>query len=107
MPFERITEEKIKEAMEQGEFDNLPGQGKPLDLSDYFAAPSDLRLAFSALKSAGLAPEEVELAKEIEQLRAELEACADPRRQTQLKREIDGKVLKLNLLLDARRRRGR
>jgi hypothetical protein len=31
---ESVSERKIREAMERGEFDNLPGQGKPLDLSD-------------------------------------------------------------------------
>ncbi|MBW1766097.1 MAG: DUF1992 domain-containing protein, partial [Deltaproteobacteria bacterium] len=32
--YKKIVERKIKEAEERGEFDNLPGQGKPLDLDD-------------------------------------------------------------------------
>ena len=36
MPFSRIAERRIKEAMSRGEFENLPGAGKPLDLEDYF-----------------------------------------------------------------------
>ena len=31
---ESIAERKIREAMERGEFDDLPGQGKPLKLGD-------------------------------------------------------------------------
>ena len=31
---ESIAERKIREAMERGEFDDLPGQGKPLRLDD-------------------------------------------------------------------------
>jgi len=34
MAFERIVEALIKEALERGEFDNLPGKGKPIDLTD-------------------------------------------------------------------------
>ena len=32
--YQKIIEKKIKEAVEKGEFDNLPGKGKPLDLED-------------------------------------------------------------------------
>lgn len=33
-PFESIVERKIREAQERGEFDDLPGAGKPLQLGD-------------------------------------------------------------------------
>ena len=36
MAWERIAENRIREAMQQGEFDNLPGAGKPIDLDGYF-----------------------------------------------------------------------
>ena len=32
--FDRIVEAIIKDAMERGEFDNLPGKGKPIDLTE-------------------------------------------------------------------------
>jgi hypothetical protein len=32
MDFEKIAEEKIKEAMERGEFENIPGVGKEADV---------------------------------------------------------------------------
>jgi Domain of unknown function (DUF1992) len=101
---EKLIEEKIREAMEKGEFDDLPGKGKPLDLDAYFATPDDVRLAFSVLKSAGCLPVEVELQKEIESLKARLGVCDDERERQSLRKEIDGKTLKLNLLMDGARR---
>ena len=41
----------IREAIERGEFDELKGKGKPLDLDAYFATPEDIRMAYSILKS--------------------------------------------------------
>lgn len=105
MSFEKIIEEKIKTAMEAGDFDNLPGQGKPIDLDAYFSTPSDLRLGYSVLKSAGCAPPEVELLRELEQLRAKLDACADERERQTLSKEIESKQLKLHLMNDSNRRK--
>jgi hypothetical protein len=101
---EKLIEEKIREAMEKGEFDNLPGKGKPLDLDAYFATPTDLRLGYSVLKSAGCLPVEVELQNEIESLKARLSVCDDDREWQALRKEIEGKTLKLNLLMDGNQR---
>jgi hypothetical protein len=101
---EKLIEEKIREAMEKGEFNNLPGKGKPLNLDAYFATPADLRLGYSVLKSAGCLPVEVELQNEIESLKARLSACEDERVSNALRKEIEGKTLKLNLLMDGNQR---
>jgi hypothetical protein len=101
---EKLIEEKIREAMERGEFDDLPGRGKPLDLEAYFATPEDVRLGYSVLKSAGCLPIEVELQQEIESLKSQLAACDDERKRQSLRKEIDGKTLKLNLLIDGNQR---
>jgi hypothetical protein len=66
--WERIAEDRIAEAFEQGEFENLPGKGRPLDLTAYFSTPSEDRMAFSILKSAGIVPSEVELMSVIAEL---------------------------------------
>ncbi len=71
---ENPAEKKIREAMERGEFDNLPGKGKPLKLDDNPFVPEDLRLAYHLLESNGFAPEWIELGAEIERERARLEA---------------------------------
>lgn len=54
--FDLIAERKIAEAMERGDFDDLPGAGRPLDLSDDALIPEDLRMAYRILKNAGLVP---------------------------------------------------
>lgn len=105
MSFERLVENKIREAMAKGEFDNLPGRGRPLDLDAYFNTPEELRLGFALLKSAGFVPPEVELQREIESLQAEHDQSADPARQAVLRGEIEAKRLKLKLLNDSRQRR--
>ncbi|MGH9853648.1 MAG: DUF1992 domain-containing protein, partial [Blastocatellia bacterium] len=104
MLFEKLAEEKIKEAIDNGEFDNLPGKGKPLDLESYFATPADLRLGYSVLKSAGCLPEEVALMKEIESLKEKLAVCERDDERKRIEKEIEGWTLKLNLLSDSQRR---
>jgi hypothetical protein len=106
MNFDRLIEEKLRQAMADGEFDNLSGKGKPIDLTAYFATPEDLRLGYSILKNANVIPEEVSLLKEIEELKEKLAAGGKGDEQQRLKREIDDKTLKFNLLFERYRRRG-
>ena len=54
MNFDKIVEAIIREAQERGDFDNLKGKGKPIDLSAYFETPEDLRMVYSMLKNAGM-----------------------------------------------------
>ncbi len=58
------VEEQIQEAQARGDFDNLPGCGKPLNLDDNLFI-GDKAVAYSLLKGNGFAPPEIELAKEI------------------------------------------
>jgi len=67
-----IAERKIAEAISRGELENLPGEGRPLDLDDDALVPEDLRLAYRILKNAGFVPPEVRTLNEI----AELERLA-------------------------------
>ena len=62
---EFIAEQKITDAISRGEFENLPGEGKPLALDDDSLVPEDLRLAYRILKNAGFVPPEVETLNEI------------------------------------------
>lgn len=64
-----LAEQKIEEAMRDGAFDDLPGQGKPLDLDDDRLVPEDARVAYRILKNAGFVPPELEQRKEIADLR--------------------------------------
>lgn len=62
---DQIAETRIREAMERGEFDNLPGQGQPLSLDDDRLVPESLRAAYRILKNAGYLPPELEARREI------------------------------------------
>lgn len=48
-----VAERKIEEAIAQGEFDNLPGMGRPLELEDLSHLPPDMRMAYTILKNSG------------------------------------------------------
>jgi Domain of unknown function (DUF1992) len=63
-----IAEQKIREAAERGEFADLPGQGRPLDLTGDPLVPEDLRVAYRILKNAGVLPPQLEAQKEIREL---------------------------------------
>jgi len=96
--YQRIIEQRIKEAEERGEFDNLPGQGEPLKLVDDRNVPEDLRLAYKILKNADCLPPELEAKKEIRQMEDLLESIPDERERYKLIKKINYKIMKLNLM---------
>lgn len=65
-----VAERQILEAMERGDFDNLAGRGKPLDLSSPPHTPPESEIAFKLLRDAGFAPEWIEQDKEIRAAKA-------------------------------------
>jgi len=100
MPFGRVAETRICQAIADGEFDNLPGAGKPLNLDDYFATPEDLRMAFSILKNANCAPAEVEMLKEISRLEHVIEGSSDEAERYQLRRKLAHRRTELAMALE-------
>lgn len=70
--WEGLVEKKILEAMERGEFEDLPGRGKPLDLELDPNTPREWDLAFKLLKEAGFAPAWIEQDKEIRSAKEKL-----------------------------------
>ncbi|RME42063.1 MAG: DUF1992 domain-containing protein [Chloroflexi bacterium] len=57
--WESVVEKAIREAQERGEFDNLPGKGRPLRWGDEHVPP-EWRMAAHILKNAGFAPAWIE-----------------------------------------------
>ena len=94
---DKLVEERIKTAQQEGAFDNLPGKGKPLNLDDDAAVPEDLRLTFKVLKNANCLPIEMELRKEYFNLRKLLNAAIDEPTRRELRRELNLIALNLNL----------
>ncbi|MEF3698330.1 DnaJ family domain-containing protein [Desulfolutivibrio sp.] len=63
--FAAISEQRIVEAMQRGEFDNLEGAGQKLVFEDDSMVPEDLRMAYKVMKNAGYLPPEILEEKEI------------------------------------------
>lgn len=95
----------IKEAMARGEFDNLAGEGRSLDLDAYFNTPEDLRIGYSVLKSNNFVPEEVALLKEIAELKERLNDCEDDLQRSAIGKILRDKSLALSLILEKSKRR--
>jgi len=68
---ESLTEKKLREAIENGEFDDLPGKGEPIDLKENPFEDPDLRVVHRLMRNAGFAPAWIEERKDID---AEFEA---------------------------------
>lgn len=100
------VEEQIRKAMARGDFDNLSGKGKPLDLERYFRTPEHLRMAYHILKDAGYIPPELKLKKEIELLKDKRNAASDEGERNQLNREIIEKTAIYNMAMEQIRTAG-
>ena len=107
MSLETAIEEMIQKAIAAGEFDNLSGKGKPLDLTGYFNTPEDMRMAYSLLKSNQFVPEEVELMKEIAELKNKLGDDLSENERDTLARKLNEKMLTLNVALEKYKRKRR
>src|SRR5688572_22975058 len=105
MSIESAIEQIIREGMARGEFDNLKGKGKPLNLDDYFNTPEDVRMGYSVLKANDFVPEEVERLKEIAAIREKLQAITDPDEKRLLDKQLSDKTLALSLILEKNKRK--
>jgi DnaJ family protein C protein 28 len=59
MDWGKLIEKKIREALEKGEFDDLPKSGS-LPAEDMAGVPEDMQLAMHVLKTQGFAPDWIE-----------------------------------------------
>lgn len=84
-----IAEERIRAALEQGDFDDLPGRGKPFDFEDESHIPEELRMAFKLLKNAGFSRDETEDRKEAQDLVEALESCHDEQEKLRQMRKLE------------------
>ena len=65
--WETLIERQIREAIDEGQFDNLPHRGEPLP-NDNNPYAGDSELAFHILKNAGVAPPWIEADREVREL---------------------------------------
>lgn len=88
-----LTEARLANAAQRGEFDGLPGAGRPLVLDDDSAVPKELRMDYRVMKNAGYVPEVVRLRGEVASVEAILQAADDNAARQQA-------ACRLRLLLD-------
>lgn len=100
---DRLAEQHIQQAIDDGELDNLPGQGRPLQLDDNRQVPESLRAGYRLLKNAGFLPPEIALRRDIESAETLLRH-AEPESETarQADRRLQWLELRLAESLQAR-----
>jgi hypothetical protein len=99
-----IAERKIREAMEAGQFDDLPGKGRPIRREEGLCAvPEELRMGYRILRNAGCLPPELELHRELLTLKDLLRACTDETQRPALHRRLTRATLHYNVLAERNR----
>ena len=94
----RLAEQRIREAIGNGELDNLRNAGKPLEFEDETFIPEELRLAYRILKNANCIPPELELRNEILTLRDLVMTLDDNTERLKKIRELNFKITKFNMM---------
>jgi hypothetical protein len=102
--FARLADSKIRAAMAAGEFDDLPGRGRPLPADGMAGVPAELRMGFRLLRNSGCLPPELEARKEVAGLGQLIAATGDPEERKRLSRLRNEAELRYRLLVERRRR---
>ena len=91
-----IAEERIRQAMEEGKFDNLEGAGKPLRPDGTENLPPELRMAFRVLKNAGYVPAEIAEEREISRAVELLSTMEDEQERYRQLQKLNVMIMKMN-----------
>ena len=95
---DRLAEQRIREAQARGEFDDLPGAGRPLVLDDDTAVPESLRAAYRVLKNAGYLAPDMQLRHQISEAEQLLAMTDDPDERANYSRRLGYLMMRLNLV---------
>jgi len=96
--FAKLADNRIREAMEAGEFDDLQGKGQPLNLEDDSHIPPELRMAYKILKNADCLPPELALRQEVVQLQDLVAAMPDEAEKLKQMRRLNFLIMKLSMM---------
>ena len=97
----------LAESQSNGELRAAPSYGKPLNFGDgYDDTPAELRMAFKMLKDSGFVPPEIELMREIEALRTQLDRAGDDDTARPLRQALADKQQQLALRMEKLRATG-
>ncbi len=99
--FGALVEARIKEAESRGVFDDLPGKGKPLPKDPLEGLPYEERMAALIHRCVGGAPEEVELIREIAELKDAIAAEQDQTKIGKMRETLAKKSMRLAILFES------
>ncbi|HEA68575.1 MAG TPA: DUF1992 domain-containing protein [Desulfobacterales bacterium] len=94
--FEKIVEDRIKQAQKKGAFEHLPGSGQPLSLENDHFVSEELRLAYKILKNADYLPPEIELKREIRVTEDLLSGMTETAEKYRTVKKLNYLIMKLN-----------
>ncbi|MED3980072.1 DUF1992 domain-containing protein [Priestia megaterium] len=98
-----IAEERIRQAIKDGDFDKLPGEGKPLKLEDLSQIPEELRQAYRILKNANMITDEQELKRDMATIEELISICTDANEEQWLTEMLTEKRLRFEQLVDKKK----
>lgn len=110
MVWDWLIERRIQEAQKAGEFENLPGAGKPLQLREHPHSDPAWQMAYHLLENAGHAPLWVEMTREarrdLEKAREDWrQACLhwpeEDSRRSRAERRFERRIAKINKQIEA------
>jgi hypothetical protein len=91
----------VKRAEQSGELEKGRYWGKPFDLEDGFEqTPVRLRMAHRILKNSGYVPAEIEMIRQLAELKEQLAAETAADRRAELSTEIGALTAKVRILLE-------
>ncbi|WRP07133.1 DnaJ family domain-containing protein [Rossellomorea aquimaris] len=98
-----MSEQRIKKAYEDGDFKELPGFGKPLNLDDDLGVPQELKMAHRMMKNAGFTTDEMNVKKEMMRIEDLIKVCEDDLEKQELQKSLSENMLKYNAMLSKKR----
>lgn len=99
-PLIDLINARIKSAEEQGDFDNLPGSGKPLPRVE----DPENEMINRIIRENGAVPEFVSLSRELERLREELRETGDRTRRREILKDMSMMDARIELARKAYRK---
>jgi len=94
--FEDFVEQQIREAQEQGEFDRLPGSGKPLPFVDRPHDPMRWLKEKLEREKLSLLPESLEIRREVEKVLQDLPKLTSEQVVRERLEALDARIRKVN-----------
>ena len=98
-----LLDAQVAAARARGDFDHLPGRGKPLELDELAGLDAEQRLEALLLRTVGEVAPEVALIRDIRKRRATIERTAAGPERSALETALQAQIVELTATLKARR----